>query len=81
MATYEVDVLVVVMFEKVSVKTTVLYCHAVTPTVIVVVTCIRCAAGTSPGKRTIRVARITQAATAVLAMTGLLKSIPSRSSV
>lgn len=72
--------MVVVMFEKVNVRTTVLYWYAVTPTVVVRVTCIRFTAGASPGTRTTRAARITQATTTVLTVPGLLKSLPSRSS-
>jgi len=80
---YLVDVnRVVVTFEKVNTKVMVVGCIGGRSVEVVTTTLgIRFTAGTSPGTRTIKVARITQAATTVLAMTGLLKSIPSRSSV
>lgn len=80
---YAVDVnRVVVMFVKVNVKTAVVGCNGGRTVEVVTTTLgIRFNAGTSPGTRTAKATRTTQTATTVLAMTGLLKSIPSRSSV
>ena len=83
MALYAVDVnRVVVMFVKVNVKTAVVGCNGGRIVEVVTTTLgIRFTAGASPGRRITKATRTTQAATTVLAMTGLLKSLPSRSSV
>ena len=72
---------VVVTFDKVNTKVIVVGCIGGRSVEVVMVTCIRFTAGASPGTRTTKVARITQATTTVLTVPGLLKSLPSRSSV
>ena len=83
MALYAVDVnRVVVMFVKVNTKVTVAVPHTIAVVDVVTTTLgIRFTAGASPGRRITKATRTTQTATTVLAMPGLLKSLPSRSSV
>ena len=80
---YSVDVnRVVVTFEKVNTKVMVVGCIGGRSVEVVTTTLgIRFTAGASPGRRIAKATRTTQTATTVLAMTGLLKSLPSRSSV
>ena len=75
---YEVDVIVVVMFEKVNVRITVLYTFAVTKTVVIMVTAIGFTAGAFTGTRIANPARITHTITRALITSCLFKSVLSR---
>jgi hypothetical protein len=82
---YDVTVILVVMFERMNVKTTCtevvpVGTHAVVTVVTVVVTgpCIGVIAGAIPGTSTPSPARVTQTMTRALIASCLLKSVPSR---
>jgi len=80
-AMYEVYVMLVVMFEKMNVKTT---CVVVVPeeyvvtTVVVTGPCIGVIAGAIAGTRIPSAARVTQTITRALIASCLFKSVPSR---
>jgi hypothetical protein len=73
-----VDVMVVVMFEKVSVKARVFTWYGVTVTVVVTIATIGFSAGAFAGTRTTSPARITQVITRALITSCLFKSVLSR---
>ena len=69
---------VVVTFEKTSVRTTVLTWFGMRPvTVVMTVTAIGLTAGALAGMRTASAARVTQTITRTLTKSCLLKSVPS----
>jgi hypothetical protein len=73
-----VDVMVVVTFEKVNVKTKVFTTYGVTLTVVVMVASIGVTAGALAGRRIASPARITQVMTKTLIAACLFKSVLSR---
>ena len=70
--------MVVVMFEKVKVKTKVFTWYGVTVTVVVTIAAIGFNAGALAGTRIASPAKITQVITRILTTSCLFKSVPSR---